>query len=184
MKFQINTSNIEFVCGDITAEATDAIVNAANTRLAGGGGVDGAIHRAGGPTIMDECRRIGGCPTGGAVITGGGRLKTKYVIHTVGPVYSGRTKDAELLASAYRSSLDLAEKHGLKSVSFPSISTGAYGYPIEEAAKIAIKAVADFLMSYSGVTLVRFVLYTPVDYKIYQTVASRLLERNPAGTFL
>lgn len=171
MKFQINSSTIELVCGDITREETDAIVNAANTRLAGGGGVDGAIHRAGGPAIMDECRKIGGCPTGGAVITGGGRLKARHVIHTVGPVYNGRPKDAELLASTYRSSLELAAKHGIKTISFPSISTGAYGYPIKEASKIAIGAVKDFLKAHPEIELVRFVLYTPADLEVYKASA-------------
>ncbi len=175
MQYKINEAVIEFTCGDITAEATDAIVNAANTRLAGGGGVDGAIHRAGGPAIMEECRKIGGCPTGGAVITGGGRLKARHVIHTVGPVYSGRPKDAELLASAYKSALELAAKHGCNSVAFPSISTGAYGYPIEEASKIAIKTVVDFLRSHSEITFVRFVLYTPADHEVYLSVASQAL---------
>lgn len=174
MQYKINETVIEFICGDITAESTDAIVNAANMRLAGGGGVDGAIHRAGGPAIVDECRKIGGCPTGGAVMTAGGRLKARHVIHTVGPVYSGRPKDAELLANAYKSSLELAAKHGLKSVAFPSISTGAYGYPIEEASKIALKTVADFLRSHTVVELVRFVLYTPSDLEVYKASAISL----------
>lgn len=176
MKFKVNASTIEFIHGDITLETTDAIVNAANTRLAGGGGVDGAIHRTGGPAIMDECRKIGGCPTGRAVLTGGGRLKARHVIHTVGPVYSGRAKDAELLAGAYRSSLELAAEHGLSSVAFPSVSTGAYGYPIEAAAKIAIGTVADFLRLHSGITLIRFILYTPEDHDIYLSVALQILK--------
>ena len=121
---------IELVQGDITRQETDAIVNAANTTLLGGGGVDGAIHRAGGPAILDECKKIGGCPTGEAVITTGGRLKARYVIHTVGPVYrGGGAREAELLAAAYRNSLRVAKEHGLSSAAFPSISTGAYGYP-------------------------------------------------------
>jgi O-acetyl-ADP-ribose deacetylase (regulator of RNase III) len=176
MEFSVGNSSISFVCGDITAEATDAIVNAANTQLAGGGGVDGAIHRAGGPAVMEECRRIGGCPTGSAVITGGGRLKARHVIHTVGPVYNGRPKDAELLASAYRSSLELAVKHGLKSVSFPSISTGAYRYPIENASRIAIRTVIDFLKAHPEIELVRFVLNTPADHEVYLLTAGQMLK--------
>ena len=124
--------------GDITQADTEAIVNAANSRLAGGGGVDGAIHRAGGPEIMAECRKIGSCPTGEAVITTAGRLKAKKVIHTVGPIYRGRAEDPRLLANAYLNSLDLAAERGLRTVAFPSLSTGAYGYPLEAAAKVAL----------------------------------------------
>ncbi len=129
-------SIIELFQGDITKLEVDAIVNAANSRLAGGGGVDGAIHRAGGPAIMAECRTIGSCPTGEAVITTAGNLPAKYVIHTVGPVYrGGASGEAKLLQNAYANSLGLAEKHGLKSIAFPSISTGVYGYPIAEGVK-------------------------------------------------
>src|SRR5438093_9837213 len=134
------SSRLELVEGDITRQDTEGIVNAANSSLVGGGGVDGAIHRTGGPTIMEECRKIGGCPTGEARITGAGRLAAKKVIHTVGPIYrDGRHGEPGLLASAYRSSLELASESGLKSVAFPSISTGAYGYPMDEAARVALE---------------------------------------------
>jgi O-acetyl-ADP-ribose deacetylase (regulator of RNase III) len=146
MDIKVNESVVFLVEGDITKEKTDAIVNAANSRLAGGGGVDGAIHRAGGPAIMEECGKIGGCPTGKAVITTGGKLDAKHVIHTVGPIYRGGVKgEAGLLASAYKESLKLASSKGLKSIAFPSISTGAYGYPLAEAANIALKTVTDYL---------------------------------------
>jgi O-acetyl-ADP-ribose deacetylase (regulator of RNase III) len=137
--YRVNNSIIELFQGDITKLEVDAIVNAANSRLAGGGGVDGAIHRAGGPAIMAECRKIGSCPTGEAVITTAGKLQAQHVIHTVGPVYrGGASGEAKLLKNAYANSLNLAEKQGLQSIAFPSISTGVYGYPIEEASKIAI----------------------------------------------
>ncbi|MBI2412518.1 MAG: O-acetyl-ADP-ribose deacetylase [Deltaproteobacteria bacterium] len=175
MEAKVNSAVISLIKGDITLEATDAIVNAANSRLAGGGGVDGAIHRAGGPGIMAECRKIGGCPTGGAVITTAGLLKAKKVIHTVGPIYKdGKHREAELLASAYLSSLKLAADHRLKSVSFPSISTGAYGYPVEEAAEVAIKAVISFLTANTGIDLVRFVLFSNADLETYAGVLRKL----------
>src|SRR3972149_6346915 len=142
VKVTINKSVLELIEGDITEQETDAIVNAANSSLLGGGGVDGAIHRAGGPKILEECRKLGGCPTGEARITPGGNLTAKYVIHTVGPIDSGGGGgEAELLANAYKNSLDLASQYKLKSVAFPSISTGAYGYPLNEAAIIALKTV-------------------------------------------
>lgn len=170
MDVTIKGVRVELVRGDITAEETDAVVNAANSRLAGGGGVDGAIHRAGGPKIMEECRKIGSCPTGSAVITTGGRLKARYVIHTVGPVYrDGSHGEGALLESAYRSSLKLAEEKRLKSVSFPSISTGAYGYPIKEASRIAIRTVVEHIRGKAGTTLklVRFVLFSEGDLEVY-----------------
>ncbi len=175
MDKKIDGAVISLVRGDITGEGTDAVVNAANTRLAGGGGVDGAIHRAGGPAIMEECRKIGGCPTGGAVITTGGRLKAKYVIHAVGPIYKdGLHDEKELLSSAYRASLELALQKGLKSVSFPSISTGAYGYPIGEASEIALKTVIDFLRSRKGLQAVRFVLFSDPDLEAYRKSLEKL----------
>lgn len=176
MQITISSTTLSLIKGDITLEETDAIVNAANSRLAGGGGVDGAIHRAGGPRIMEECRKIGGCPTGSAVITTGGNLKAKYVIHTVGPIYQdGRYNEAKLLASAYTSSLELAVKNGIKSIAFPSISTGAYGYPISEAAEIALKTIMDFIKPSKGLSLVRFVLFSDRDFKVYQKTLEKLV---------
>lgn len=175
MKLEVNGCLIELVRGNIVDEDTDAIVNAANTRLAGGSGVDGAIHSAGGPAIMGECRKIGSCPTGEAVITTGGMLKARYVIHTVGPIYMGGShNESALLASAYRKSLELALSKGLKSVSFPSISTGAYSYPKKEAAAIAVKTILTFVRSHSGLTLVRFVLFSDADLKIYSETLRRI----------
>lgn len=169
MEKTINKSRLELVAGDITKQDTKAIVNAANSRLAGGGGVDGAIHRAGGPEIMEECLMIGGCPTGEARITTGGRLKARYVIHTVGPVYRGGTKrEAGLLSGCYKNSLDIARERGIKSIAFPSISTGAYGYPMEDAARVAIKTVIDYLKEHSEIGLVRFVLFGHEAYEAYE----------------
>jgi len=160
---------IELVQGDITREKVDAIVNAANRTLLGGGGVDGAIHRAGGPVILEECRFLGGCETGDARLTTGGNLPARYVIHTVGPVYQGgRQGEADLLASAYRRSLALADEHGLRSVAFPSISTGAYRYPVEAAARVAIATVRRFLAGTTGIELVRFVLFSAGDFAVYR----------------
>ncbi len=176
----IGTSTLELVEGDITKQDTEAIVNAANSSLLGGGGVDGAIHRAGGPQILEECRKIGGCPTGDARITGGGRLAARWVIHTVGPIYrDGKHGEAELLASAYRNSLHLAAARGSQTVAFPSISTGAYGYPIAEAARVALTTVADFLRAHPEITLVRFVLFGQVAYRAYQTVLAELFSIAP-----
>ncbi|HHL39142.1 MAG TPA: O-acetyl-ADP-ribose deacetylase [Deltaproteobacteria bacterium] len=175
MEVKIGSTLVSLVQGDITDEETDAIVNAANSRLAGGGGVDGAIHRAGGPAIMEECRRIGGCPTGSAVTTTAGRLKARRVIHTVGPIYRDGTRgERELLASAYRSSLEKALDEGLKSVAFPSISTGAYGYPIDEAARTALETVVDFVRTHEGLELVRFVLFSERDLRVYEAALREL----------
>lgn len=169
MDIKINNTTLSLVMGNITREETDAIVNAANSMLAGGGGVDGAIHRASGPKIMEECRKIGGCPTGQAVITNGGNLKARYVIHTVGPVYKdGKRGEPELLASSYSNSLKIAAERGIRSISFPSISTGAYGYPINEAARIALQTVIDFIKTHKGPGLVRFVLFSDRDLKAYE----------------
>ncbi len=179
MKARFRDTLITALAGDITDQDTDGLVNAANSRLAGGGGVDGAIHARGGPAIMRELdvirARQGGCPTGEAVITGGGRLAARYVIHTVGPVYSGRPGDAGLLASCYTNSLRLAAENGLRTLSFPSISTGVYRYPIEEAAPIAIAAVLAALPEYP-LAEIRFVLFSARDYEIYR----RLLAADPA----
>jgi O-acetyl-ADP-ribose deacetylase (regulator of RNase III) len=170
MEVTINKSKLELVEGDITAQDTDAIVNAANPSLLGGGGVDGAIHRAAGPELLAECRTLGGCRTGEAKITKGYQLKARHVIHTVGPVYyrEGLTRSAELLASAYRRSLEVASENNLRSVSFPSISTGAYGYPLEEAAPTALQTAIDYLKAHTDIRLVRFVLYGQRPYKVYE----------------
>ncbi len=173
---QIGSSWLELVEGDITRQDTEAIVNAANQTLLGGGGVDGAIHRAGGPRILAECRKIGGCPTGEARITTGGDLKAKWVIHTVGPVYRDGTRgEAALLAKAYQSSLALAAEHGITSLAFPSISTGAYGYPFPEAARIALGTTIAFLKGNSPVELVRFVLFGQAAYQAYDQALTDLL---------
>jgi O-acetyl-ADP-ribose deacetylase (regulator of RNase III) len=160
--------------GDITREDTDAIVNAANSSLLGGGGVDGAIHRAGGPAILEDCKRIvariGRCPTGEAVITTGGKLAARHVIHTVGPVWHGDPDDSSLLAAAYRNSLQLASEHDLASISFPSISTGAYRYPIEQASRVALRTVFEELPR-SGLKEVRFVLFSDADLDVYLETA-------------
>lgn len=158
MIVKVNDSTLELVVGDITKQDTQAIVNAANKRLAPGGGVAGAIHRAAGPELWEECKKLGGCETGQAKITRGYRLPASYVIHTVGPVYSGSPEDSKLLGTSYRQSLRLAEEHAIKSVSFPAISTGAFGYPVEEAANIALKTVFDVLRKTPSIRLVRFVL--------------------------
>lgn len=177
MEIKIGSTTLSLVKGDITREATDAIVNAANSRLAGGGGVDGAIHRAGGPKIMEECRRIGGCPTGEAVITSGGNLKARYVIHAVGPIYKdGKHGEDKLLASAYRRSLEVALVKEVKTIAFPSISTGAYGYPIQDAARVALKTVIEFLKANEGIELVRFVLFTEKDLEVYRKALEGLVK--------
>ena len=164
----IGSTRLEIERCDIINERTEAIVNAANVGLRGGGGVDGAIHHAGGPTITTECRKIGRCPTGKAVVTGAGRLMAKWVIHAVGPIYAGLAADATELASAYRESLTRAVEVGARSVSFPSISTGAYGYPIRQAAPVAIGTVLKFVEENPGkFDLVRFVLFSDADYAAY-----------------
>jgi O-acetyl-ADP-ribose deacetylase (regulator of RNase III) len=164
----VGASRIELVRGDITQQDTDAIVNAANRSLLGGGGVDGAIHRAGGPEILAACRRLGGCETGDAKLTPGGQLKARFVIHAVGPVYRGGTAgEPELLARAYRRSLEVAAAQSLHSVAFPSISTGAYGYPVAAASAIALQTVADSLPMMPTIVLVRFVLFSSADLEAY-----------------
>ena len=181
-EFQVGKARICLVQGDITEQATDAIVNAANPALMGGGGVDGAIHRKGGPRILEECKRIratewpDGLPTGKAVITSGGDLKARYVIHTVGPIWRGGTHgEPELLAEAYLNSLRLAVSEGLKTIAFPSISTGAYRYPIEKASRIALSTVKEFLEREDKLDKVVFVLFMKHDLEIYKEAARETL---------
>jgi O-acetyl-ADP-ribose deacetylase (regulator of RNase III) len=167
--------DIQLIKGDITKLKVDAIVNAANSSLLGGGGVDGAIHRAGGPKILEECMVIrekqGGCKTGEAVITTGGNLPAKYVIHTVGPVwYGGKNNEDELLANAYKNSLRLATEYEIKSIAFPNISTGVYGFPKQRAAEIAVNAVKDFFNLTTLIKEVFFVCFDEENYKIYQSL--------------
>ena len=177
---KIGATSLVLMQGDITQQDTDAIVNAANATLMGGGGVDGAIHRAGGPQILEECKEIvaeiGRCPTGNAVITTGGELPAKYVVHTVGPVWSGGDRgEPELLARAYRNSLALAAKNGARSVSFPSISTGAYRFPIEKAAAIALATVVELAKQFAF-DEVRFVLFSADDLRTYVEALSTIPE--------
>jgi O-acetyl-ADP-ribose deacetylase len=180
LKGQAGGKSIEFHGpADITRELTDAIVNAANSSLLGGGGVDGAIHRAGGPAILAECRQIvseiGSLPTGKAVITGGGRLAAKHVIHTVGPIYrDGKRGEAELLASCHRESIHVADLHRLRSLAFPAISTGAFGYPVSEASSVAISATLEALAQATHVNKVRFVLFDDAPLKTYTRTAEQL----------
>lgn len=178
MRVQINHQTLELHQGDITLEQTDAIVNAANSRLAGGGGVDGAIHRRGGPDIMAEtnARYPDGCPTGSAVISGAGRLAARYVIHAVGPVWRGGGQgEADLLASAYRRSLELAVDHNCRSVAFPALSTGAYGYPIDLAARVALRTVISFLKEKGQPELVRFVLFSEGAFGAFAAALEELV---------
>jgi O-acetyl-ADP-ribose deacetylase (regulator of RNase III) len=176
METKIGKAVLELMQGDITEQDTEAIVNAANRSLLGGGGVDGAIHRAAGPQLLAECRTLGGCETGEAKITKGYKLKARHIIHTVGPIYHSAGKKApELLASCYRRSLELASENKLKSVAFPSISTGAYGYPLEEAAPIALKTVSDYLKGHPEIQLVRFLLFGKEAYQAYEKALQDLL---------
>lgn len=162
-------ARIELIQGDITRQKVDAIVNAANTTLLGGGGVDGAIHRAAGPELLVECRSLGGCPTGEAVITKGYRLPAKWVIHTVGPVWhGGRSRGDKLLAGCYRNSLKLAQQHEIKTIAFPSISAGAYRFPIERAARIAVETVRAGLKEIKEIEKVIFVAFSKTDFGLYE----------------
>jgi O-acetyl-ADP-ribose deacetylase (regulator of RNase III) len=165
---------LELVRGDITSQDTDAIVNAANAQLAPGGGVAGAIYRAAGPGLWAECQALGGCHTGEAKLTSGHALQAKAIIHTVGPVYSGTPQDAEALRACYRNSLRLADENGIRSLSFPAISTGAFGYPLAAAAQIAVEAVLTYLQEATRLTLVRFVLYSPAAYDVFRDVLTSL----------
>ncbi|MGF3522665.1 MAG: O-acetyl-ADP-ribose deacetylase [Candidatus Bathyarchaeia archaeon] len=180
-EFKLGQTVVQLIKGDITTVDADAIVNAANSSLLGGGGVDGAIHHKGGPAIMEECKAIRqtiwpeGLPTGKAVITSGGKLKAKYVIHTVGPVWhGGKRKEAELLREAYMNSLQLAASKGLRTIAFPSISTGAYGYPVEKASRVALETVKDFIEKEATLDKVVFVLFSDEIFKVYQQTAEKL----------
>ena len=179
VKATINRSELTILTGDITLQSTDAIVNAANSSLMGGGGVDGAIHRAGGPAILEECKQIvtrqGRLPTGKAVITIACNMKAKYVIHTVGPVWhGGKSGEAELLESAYRESLKLAAENHLSSISFPSISTGAYGYPVAEAARIALETVISFLNEVTSIKKVIFIVFNSQTFEAYSSALKEI----------
>ena len=171
----INGVTLALMRGNIVEVQADAIVNAANSGLRGGGGVDGAIHRAGGPSIMEECRKIGGCPTGEAVVTTAGRLPAKYVFHAVGPIYSGRHDDERLLTSAYQSCLNLAEQHKVKSIAFPSLSTGIYGYPLELAAPIALRTIIEHIRKPTCLQQVLMVLFGGSVYKVHEQALNKLL---------
>jgi O-acetyl-ADP-ribose deacetylase (regulator of RNase III) len=176
MKVEIGSSVLELVEGDITKQDVDAIVNAANSSLLGGGGVDGAIHRAAGPQLLEECRTLGGCETGSAKITRGYRLKARQVIHAVGPVYrDGKHGEPALLASAYRTCLELASQNKCASVAFPAISTGVYGYPMEDAAHIAFRTIIDYLGGHPEIKLVRYVLYDARAFQVHQRGLEQVL---------
>ena len=173
-RLAIGETLLELVRGDITKQDTDAIVNAANARLSPGGGVAGAIHRAAGLGLWEECKTLGDCRTGEAKLTSGHALRATYVIHTVGPVYSVTSPDAEDLRSCYRNSLRLADENGIRSISFPAISTGAFGYPLEEAVQISLATVTEYLKEETSLKLVRFVLYSQSAYDAYRDVLTSL----------
>jgi O-acetyl-ADP-ribose deacetylase (regulator of RNase III) len=176
----INKSSVSLVRGDITRQDVDAIVNAANSSLMGGGGVDGAIHRAGGPSILEECKQIrklqGTCPPGEAVITGGGKLQAMHVIHTVGPIWhGGKNDEPAILGRAYRNSLTRAVEAGARTVAFPSISTGAYGYPVDKAARVALAEVINFCNEHAEIDEVRFVLFDEKTLSAYEAALEELV---------
>jgi len=175
MRFLVHRSQLELLEGDIVAQDVDAVVNAANSSLRGGGGVDGAIHRAAGPELLAECCTLGGCLTGEARLTRGYNLKARFVIHAVGPVYRGHPRDAELLSAAHRSSLELASLHKIRSLAFPAISTGAYGYPLDEAAGVALRTTKHYLEVHPEIELVRFVLWGQQALAAYQRAAQKIL---------
>jgi O-acetyl-ADP-ribose deacetylase (regulator of RNase III) len=174
MEYILNRKKLELVIGDVTAQDTEAVVNAANSRLAPGGGVAGAIHRAAGPGLWEECSRLGGCATGEAKLSGGHNLPNKYVIHTVGPVYSGSSNDPVLLSSCYRKSLEVAEKNNIKTISFPALSTGIFGYPVKDSAEVAFETIIDYLKKNSNINLVRMVLYDEASYKVHAEVLKEM----------
>ena len=175
-KYKIGNSILELTAGDITVQDTEAVVNAANKALSPGGGVSGAIHRASGPGLWEESKTLGGCRTGESKLSRGHNLKAKYVIHTVGPVYSGSKSDPEDLRDCYKNSLLLASRNKIKSVSFPSISTGIFGYPVNEASRVALKTIANFLEEHPEIELVRMVLFTEGDYGIYKASLDKILK--------
>ena len=179
MKVYVGLATIETLQGDITRERVDAIVNAANASLLGGGGVDGAIHRAAGPGLLAECKTLGGCATGEAKLTAGYALPAKQVIHTVGPIWNGgREQEADLLASCYRRCLEIVHENGLRTVAFPAISCGVYGYPLQAAAQIAIDTTHGFLEKNDGIQQVRFVLFSPEVLSAFDDAARRHANRD------
>src|SRR3972149_3533876 len=177
LPMQINHTLLELIQADITTLDVDAIVNAANNSLLGGGGVDGAIHRAAGPQLLAECRTLGGCETGAAKITQSYRLKARHVIHTVGPIYRGRPRDAELLASAVRNSLRLADDHHLRSIAFPAISTGVYGYPLDQAAHVLLSTILDYCQSATQIERVIMCLFDRRALRVFNEVLGQITER-------
>src|SRR5574341_591246 len=181
MRFLVHRSSVELIEGDIVAQDVEAIVNAANSSLLGGGGVDGAIHRAAGPELLAECRTLGGCRTGEARITRGYRLTARHVIHTVGPVWhGGHQGEPQLLAGCYRNSLQLALQHGLRSIAFPCISTGVYGYPFEAAAELAIATVREFVAAHVGIDEVSFCCFSAGNYAYYERRLRELSAGDPS----
>lgn len=179
MQVTIDNTVLELTKGDITQQETDAVVNAANKRLAPGGGVAGAVHRAAGDGLWEECKKLGGCETGEAKITSGHNLKAPWIIHTVGPVYSGSEQDPKLLAASYRNSLKLAEEKGLQSISFPALSTGAFGYPAEAAARVALETVLSFIKEGTELQLIRFVLFDNPSLDVHERMLEELNTDNP-----
>lgn len=175
-RHKVKKSILELKTGDITEEETDAIVNAANTWLSPGGGVSGAIHRAAGPGLWEECKTLRGCNTGEAKLTGGYNLKAKYVIHTVGPVYSGEISDSENLKNSYYNSLLLAFRNNIKSIAFPSISTGVFGYPAGEASLIALRTIIGFIEEHPEIELVKMILFSERDYRTYKSSLENILK--------
>ncbi len=180
MQITVKNSILELVQGDIVHQEVEAIVNAANTTLLGGGGVDGAIHRVAGPELLEHCKKLGGCNTGDAKLTPGFRLKARYVIHTVGPVYrDGKGKESALLASCYQRSLEVAKENQIKSIAFPSISTGAYRYPLHEASRIALDSITHFLDEHESPEIVRFVLFGEEAFQTYRQTLLEISRKHP-----